>query len=231
MLYRFASAGTDAQITADRRPSRPPRPAGSYEGSQSYLTAEQQATGNAKAFVPFLIVFGVLGLFLSVLIIAIVVSGAVVSATRRIGILKSLGFTPSQVARAYAAQALIPATFGVVAGTVFGNLLAVPVLNGTSHELGAAGASLPLWVSILVPMGTLAIVGDHRARPGAAGRTAAGRADAGRGPGAEGRARPCGPASGRPAAAAPVGVAGAGPAVRPAGAGPRWSAPRCCSAR
>jgi putative ABC transport system permease protein len=164
MLYRFASAGTGAprkstQITADRKAVTAAAPAGSYQGSQSYLTAEEQATGNAKAFVPFLIVFGVLGLFLSVLIIAIVVSGAVVSATRRIGILKSLGFTPSQVARAYAAQALIPAAFGVVAGTLFGNLLSVPVLNGTSHELGAANASLPLWVSILVPVGTLAIVG------------------------------------------------------------------------
>jgi putative ABC transport system permease protein len=164
MLFRFTSAGTGApkkstQIAADRKAVTAAAPAGSYQGSQSYLTAEKQATGNAKAFVPFLIVFGVLGLFLSVLIIAIVVSGAVVSATRRIGILKSLGFTPSQVARAYAAQALIPAAFGVVAGTLFGNLLSVPVLNGTSHELGAAGASLPLWVSILVPVGTLAIVG------------------------------------------------------------------------
>ena len=164
MLYRFASTGPGAphqttQIAADRQAVTAAAPAGTYEGSQSYLTAEQQATGNAKAFVPFLIVFGFLGLFLSVLIIAIVVSGAVVSATRRIGILKSLGFTPAQVARAYAAQALIPAAVGVIAGTVFGNLLAVPVLNGTSHDLGAAGAGLPLWVSIVVPLGTLVLVG------------------------------------------------------------------------
>ena len=159
MLYRFASAGTDAQIAADRQALTATVPAGSLEGSQSWLTAEQQATGNAKAFVPFLIVFGVLGLFLSVLIIAIVVSGAVVSAIRRIGILKSLGFTPGQVARAYAAQAMIPATVGVVVGTVFGNLLAVPVLSGTSHDLGAASTSLPLWVNIVVPVGTLVLVG------------------------------------------------------------------------
>ena len=159
MLYRFAAAGTDAQIAADRQALTAAVPAGSLEGSQSWLTAEQQATGNAKAFVPFLIVFGVLGLFLSVLIIAIVVSGAVVSAIRRIGILKSLGFTPGQVARAYAAQAMIPATIGVVVGTVFGNLLAVPVLSGTSHDLGAAGTSLPLWVNIVVPVGTLVVVG------------------------------------------------------------------------
>ncbi|MBS2551779.1 ABC transporter permease [Catenulispora sp. NL8] len=158
MLYRFAAAGTDARIAADRQAVAAAAPAGSVEGAQSYLTARTQATGNAKSFVPFLIVFGVLGLFLSVLIIAIVVSGAVVSGIRRIGILKSLGFTPGQVARAYAAQALIPATIGVVGGTVFGNLLAVPVLKGTSNDLGAGGATIPVWVSLLVPLGTLAIV-------------------------------------------------------------------------
>jgi putative ABC transport system permease protein len=159
MLYRFASAGTDAQIGADRQTVAAAVPAGAVEGSQSYLTAQQRATGNAKAFVPFLIVFGFLGLFLSVLIIAIVVSGAVVSAIRRIGILKALGFTPGQVARAYAAQAMIPAAVGVVLGTLFGNLLSVPVLSKSSHELGAATASIPLWVNLLVPLGTLLIVG------------------------------------------------------------------------
>ncbi|GAA1968566.1 ABC transporter permease [Catenulispora subtropica] len=159
MLYRFAHAGTDAEIATDKQAIAAAAPAGAVEGAHSYLTERERATGNAKVFVPFLVVFGVLGLFLSVLIIAIVVSGAVVSAIRRIGILKALGFTPSQVARAYAAQALIPASVGVVLGTVFGNLLAVPVLNGTSHEVGAAGTQLPVWVSLLVPLGTLVIVG------------------------------------------------------------------------
>ena len=159
MLYRFAQAATDAQIAADKRAVAATVPAGSIEGARSYLAERTRATGNAKAFVPFLIVFGILGLFLSILIIAIVVSGAVVSAIRRIGILKALGFTPAQVARAYMAQALIPAAFGVVSGTVIGNLLSVPVLDNTSHEVGAAGTSLPIWVSALVSVGTLVIVG------------------------------------------------------------------------
>jgi putative ABC transport system permease protein len=159
MLYRFAQAGTDAQIAADKQAVAGAVPAGSIEGARSYLAERTRATGNGKVFVPFLIVFGILGLFLSILIIAIVVSGAVISAIRRIGILKALGFTPAQVARAYIAQALIPAAFGVVAGTLLGNLLAVPVLSDTSHEVGAAGTSLPIWVSVLVPVGTLVIVG------------------------------------------------------------------------
>jgi putative ABC transport system permease protein len=159
MLYRFAKAGTDADIAADKQAITAAAPAGSVEAGQSYLTAEQQATGNAKAYVPFLIAFGILGLVLSVLIISIVVSGAVASGIRRIGILKSLGFTPSQVARAYTAQAMIPATVGVVLGTVFGNLLAVPILGDATKQLGASSTSIPWWVSAVVPLGTLLLVG------------------------------------------------------------------------
>jgi putative ABC transport system permease protein len=158
MLYRFAKAGTAADIAADKQAVAAAAPAGAVEAGQSYLTAEQQVTGNAKAYVPFLIAFGILGLLMSVLIISIVVSGAVASGIRRIGILKSVGFTPSQVARAYAAQAMIPATLGVVLGAVLGNLLAVPILGGATKQLGAASATIPLWVSAVVPLGTLLIV-------------------------------------------------------------------------
>lgn len=159
MLYRFAKAGTAADITTDKQAVAAAVPAGAVESGQSYLTAEQQATGNAKAYVPFLVGFGILGLFMAVLIISIVVSGAVASGIRRIGVLKSLGFTPSQVARAYVAQAMIPATLGVVLGTVFGNLLAVPILGSATKQLGAASGTIPLWVSTVVSLGTLLIVG------------------------------------------------------------------------
>ncbi|WP_327232348.1 ABC transporter permease [Streptomyces murinus] len=159
MLYRFAKAGSDADLATDKQAVAAAVPAGAVGDGQSYLTAKQQAIGNAKAFVPFLIAFGILGLVLSVLIIAIVVSGAVASQIRRIAILKALGFTPSQVARAYTAQAMIPATLGVVLGTIFGNLAAGPILNGASKQLGAANATIPLWVSVVVSLGTLLIVG------------------------------------------------------------------------
>ncbi len=159
MLYRFAKAGTDADLATDKQAIAAAAPAGAVESGQSYLTTKQQAGGNARAYVPFLIGFGILGLFMSVLIISIVVSGAVASGIRRIGILKSLGFTPSQVARAYTAQAMIPATLGLVLGAVFGNLLAVPILGGATKQLGAVSATIPLWVSAVVPLGTLLIVG------------------------------------------------------------------------
>ncbi|MEU0967542.1 ABC transporter permease [Streptomyces sp. NPDC005917] len=158
MLYRFRHADTDAQVAADRAAVTTAVPKGALTGSQSYLAVRQQETANAKAFVPFLAAFGVLGLLLSVLVIGIVVSGAVGAATRRIGILKSLGFTPGQVVRAYVGQALIPAAAGCALGLVLGNLLAIPVLGEVGAAFDGPAASIPLWIDAVVPAAALALV-------------------------------------------------------------------------
>ncbi|MEW2049869.1 ABC transporter permease [Streptomyces sp. NPDC005476] len=158
MLYRFRDAGTDAQVAAGRAAVTAAAPKGALSGARSYLTVKQQATANALAFVPFLAAFGVLGLLLSVLVIGIVVSGAVGAATRRIGILKSLGFTPAQVVRAYAGQALIPAAVGCALGLVVGNLLALPVLAEVGEAFGGPSASIPLWIDLAVPAAALTLV-------------------------------------------------------------------------
>jgi len=64
--------------------------------------------------------FGRIGIGMAVLIVGNVVNGAVVSGYRRIGVLKSLGFTPAQVVIAYVAQAGLPALAGIAAGVVAG---------------------------------------------------------------------------------------------------------------
>jgi putative ABC transport system permease protein len=127
MLYRFRDAATDAEIVADRAAISAALPPGAMTEAASYLKIKLSADKTSATFAPFVASFGVLGLCMSILIIGIVVAGAVSSATRRIGILKSLGFTPHQVVRAYVAQALIPASIGTALGVVFGNLLAIPV--------------------------------------------------------------------------------------------------------
>ncbi|MFC3574609.1 ABC transporter permease [Streptomyces yaanensis] len=158
MLYRFRHAGTDAQMAADRATITAAVPKGAMTGAHSYLTVRQQQTANAMAFVPFLAAFGVLGLLLSTLVIGIVVSGAVGAATRRIGILKSLGFTPAQVVRAYIGQALIPAAVGCALGLVLGNLLAVPVLGEVGTAFHGPSASISVWIDVVVPATALAMV-------------------------------------------------------------------------
>jgi putative ABC transport system permease protein len=158
MLYRFRDADTDADVAVGRAAIVAAVPEGALSGARSYVSVKQEQTANAMAFVPFLVAFGGLGLVLSVLVIGIVVSGAVGAATRRIGVLKSPGFTPAQVVRAYVGQALVPAGVGCGVGLVLGNVLSVPVLQEVGEAFVSPAASIPLWVDVVVGAGALLLV-------------------------------------------------------------------------
>ena len=136
MLYRFASAGTTAQVNVDVAEVRAALPPSALIGAQSWLTVKLEATGSIAPWVPFLVAFGIIGLVMSVLIVANVVSGAVVAGTRRIGVLKSLGFSPGQVVATYIILVAVPALAGCLAGVVAGNLLSVPLLSQTAQVYG-----------------------------------------------------------------------------------------------
>jgi putative ABC transport system permease protein len=158
MLYRFATAATSAQVDADGAAVRASVPAGALTGTLSWLTTRTNSSGNTVLFVPFLIAFGVLGVLMAILIIGNVIAGAVSTGTRRIGILKALGFTPDQVVRAYTVQALIPAVVGAALGVVAGNVLTIPVLSQTNKVYGTADSGVTPWVDIAVLAGALALV-------------------------------------------------------------------------
>lgn len=153
MLYRFAHAGIGAPLNADAARLASALPSGALAGTASYYTAKIEEDGNIAPFVPFLLAFGILGIVMSVLIIANVVGGAVVSGYRRIGILKSIGFTPAQVAVAYAAQVGLPALVGCLVGVATGNLLAAPLLRQNATAYGVGGLAVPIWVDVVVPAG------------------------------------------------------------------------------
>ncbi len=158
MLYRFTHAGTDAQVAADRAAIAATLPAGALAGAQSWLQVQLAADGKTAAFVPFVAAFGILALAMSVLIVTIVVSSAVSAQTQRIGILKSLGFTPGQVVRAYISQALIPALAGAALGLAAGNLLAIPALAHAETAYGTGTLTIPVWVDAAVTAAVLALV-------------------------------------------------------------------------
>ncbi|MGW1209687.1 ABC transporter permease [Streptomyces sp. NPDC002499] len=158
MLYRFDDADSRSAVAADKKAVTAELPDGALRGAQSWLDVKQIADNNVSAFVPFVSAFALIALAMSVLIISIVVSGAVAASTRRIGILKAIGFTPSQVGRAYVAQALIPASLGALLGVVVGNLLAVPMLNEVETAYGTSALLIPLWIDLLVPLAALALV-------------------------------------------------------------------------
>ncbi|MCM1966651.1 FtsX-like permease family protein [Streptomyces sp. G1] len=164
MLYRLTDTGT-AAVASVRDSLAAALPPGAVTGAQSYLDVRRAAQENTAAYIPFVTAFAVLGLALSVLVIGIVVSGAVGAATRRIGILKSLGFTPLQVGRAYVAQALVPAAAGAAAGVALGNALAVPLMAEVAESYGTGAVRIPVWVNLVVPAGALALVAVAAAVP------------------------------------------------------------------
>lgn len=158
MLYRFTDAGTAAQIAAGGRAVTRSLPHRAVVGEQSWLTVQKSAARDTALYVPFLIAFGVLGLVMSVLIVGNVVASAVGTGTRRIGILKAVGFTPAQVVRAYVGQALIPAAVGTAFGVLAGHLLAVPVLAETGEVYGTSSLTVVPWVDLVVIAGALGLV-------------------------------------------------------------------------
>jgi putative ABC transport system permease protein len=159
MLYRFQNAGSDAAIRADLAAVSAKLPRGAVVGSQSWLSIQTQESGSIAPFVPFLVAFGVIGLVMSVLIVANVVSGAVVSGYQRIGVLKSIGFTPGQVVTAYAGQVAVPAVVGCVIGTVLGNVMATPLLSKAARVYGVGALLVPAWVDVAVPVTMLVLAG------------------------------------------------------------------------
>ena len=158
MLYRFAAADTAAQVDTGRAAVEATLPAGALTASRSWLTTREEGSGDTALFVPFLIAFGVLGLVMAVLIIGNVIAGAVSTGTRRIGILKALGFTPNQVVRAYLGQALIPALTGAALGVLVGNAISLPVLALTNDIYGTSDSGVAPWVDAGVLAGVLALV-------------------------------------------------------------------------
>jgi putative ABC transport system permease protein len=153
MLYRFTQAATNAQVAAGQSAVTAGLPSGALLGTQSYLALRAVATGEPNTFVPFLMVFGWLGLAVAVLIVANVVSGAVVAGFRHIGVLKALGFTPTQVMAVYLAMISIPAIIGCAVGVVVGNVMAESLLTKAFENYGAAGVGVPIWVDVATMVG------------------------------------------------------------------------------
>jgi putative ABC transport system permease protein len=158
MLYSFTDAATYAQIRADVKEVARALPKGAVTpGAVSWLAAEQQSEGNGAIMEPFVVAFALIGLAMAVLIVGNLVSGAVVAQYYRIGVLKSIGLTPTQVVVAYLSRIGWPALAGCVAGVVTGNLLAHPVLNQSSAAYGVGSQQVPWWASIVAPVGMLVL--------------------------------------------------------------------------
>ncbi|HEX6522139.1 MAG TPA: FtsX-like permease family protein [Streptosporangiaceae bacterium] len=217
MLYRFASAGSAAALRTDVGRLSAALPSGAVTGTQSYLTVKAQETSGIAPIVPFVVAFGIIGLTMSALIVINVVSGAVVAGYRRIGILKSIGFTPAQVVGSYAGLIAVPAVAGCIGGVLLGNALSVPLLSSTATVYGVGALAVPVWVDLLVPCAMCCLAGIAALLPSLrAGRLSAVQAIAtGRAP-AAGRGYAAHRLLGRLPLPRPVTIGLAAPFARPA---------------
>ncbi|MEG3626481.1 FtsX-like permease family protein [Streptomyces poriticola] len=161
MLYRFTDSSTEAQLSAGLARATTGLPEESLTGAQTYLALKQAFSALADSYLPFMTLFGVLGLLVSTLIVGNVVSGAVVSGYRHIGVLKALGFTPNQVVAVYLTMLSVPTVVGCVLGALLGNVLAGPILRGafTGIDVGRASVGdIGPWASVVCLVGMPALV-------------------------------------------------------------------------
>lgn len=161
MLFRFTDASSQDRLRATLDTVTEGLPRDALTASRSYLTLKDQIGSSARAYTPYLMAFGILGLVVAVLIVANVVSGAVISGFRHIGILKALGFTPGQVVGVYLTMISVPAVVGCALGTAVGNLVARPffdfVFTGPDAGTLHGSVSVAPWVNVLALLGMPAV--------------------------------------------------------------------------
>jgi putative ABC transport system permease protein len=155
LLYTFRHASTAAQVSADLAELRAALPAGAIIGVGTALASASLTTMAHGIHASSVVPYAILALLLAAVIIAAVAVAAVTAGYRRIGVLKSIGFTPAQIAVTYLAQLGIPALAGAVAGTVLGTRWALPYLQ--ERSLFKVTVAIPVWITIAAPAAMLAL--------------------------------------------------------------------------
>jgi putative ABC transport system permease protein len=153
MLYTFSGAAGNAQTNAEVAELREALPAGAIISSAGLSNVQHFATAGSSQKPPYVEAYAVIVLVLALLISAIIVATAVLSSYHRIGVLKSIGFTPAQVAASYLLQLAVPAAAGAAVGTVVGSNWAAALIAGWG-----ANVAVPLWIELTVPLAVCAVV-------------------------------------------------------------------------
>ncbi len=138
MDYRFASDPSSAQLQAHLDTLRAAVPPDSITGSISYIFARTVFHISTEILTGVLVAFSVFALAATAAIVANLVTGIVISAYREIGIMKAVGFTPTQVIGVFVLQILVPTAAASVIGIPAAMVLSQPLLASNSQALGLA---------------------------------------------------------------------------------------------
>jgi len=159
MAYRFHRAATNGDLRTALGQIKSVLPAGALGFTRSYIDVRNNYNITDALILTFLLAFSVFALGAAALIIANIVTGAVLAGFREIGIMKAIGYTPAQVVQMLVGQMLIPAAAASLVGIPLGALLSRPLLNRSADAMGLptpSAFSLP--AVLLVPAGVLLIV-------------------------------------------------------------------------
>jgi hypothetical protein len=157
MLYTFRHASTVAPVRADLGELRAALPAGAITGYATALASASQSLMAHGIHASSAGPFALMALLLAAVIVASVAAAAVTAGYRRIGVLKSIGFTPAQIAVTYLTQLGIPALAGALAGTALGGRWVLPLIQ--ERSLFRVTVAIPVWINIAVPAGMLTLTG------------------------------------------------------------------------
>ena len=157
MLYTFSHASTVAQVSADLGELRAALPAGAIISYATALSSANLSIMGQGIRVSSTVPYAIMALLLAAVIIASAAAGAVTAGYRRIGVLKSIGFTPAQIVAIYLTQLGMPALAGSLAGTALGNRWVLPRIQ--VNPVFKVTVAVPAWINIAVPAGMLALTG------------------------------------------------------------------------
>lgn len=153
MSYRFRSAASRADIRADVKAIEAAVPSDGISGYDSYLDFRDNFKFNTSLILTFLLAFSAMALASVAVIVANVVTGAVLASYREIGIMKAIGFTPRQVVMVFVLTMLLPAFAAAVIAVPLGALASKPLL-----DQAAAAMSLPPASPLVPAVDVLALV-------------------------------------------------------------------------
>jgi putative ABC transport system permease protein len=166
MLYRFRHAATDAELQQRSQEIAAVVPPGAVSASVSYLLIQQIFGLTTTLTLTFLLAFAVFALGAAALIVANVVSGAVLTSQRDIGVVRALGFTPGQVVASFVGLMLVPALVGCAVGVPLGVLGSRPLVSSSADALGLpASSGVDPVAPLLATLGGLLVVALAAALP------------------------------------------------------------------
>lgn len=159
MAYRFRSVASRSDIRADLNALAAAVPAGAVVNYSSYLDFRDSYNFNNSLILTFLLAFAVLAVAAVAVIVANVVSGAVLASYREIGILKAIGFTPRQVVGVFVIQMLVPALAASLVAVPLGAIASRQLLDQAAQAMSLPSPSpLAPVVDMLVPALALSVI-------------------------------------------------------------------------